>query len=189
MPFIELEATPTSSGLEAAVVAMVTRYLAESSARPINDLYDITLQEEIVPPMNLASFSSLFISAQPTIATEHGIASNSLSTIHRNEEELIEIGFSENSLVSEEEKDNFQRYCCSISKRIMTEPVFDPRFTQFQFEKSEILRWLAIKQEHPFNRVNLSLNELVLNQPLKDEIDKFVDSTVAAFHQRAFSPK
>jgi hypothetical protein len=62
--------------------------------------------------------------------------------------------------------------------KIMTDPVFDPRFPQFNFEKSEILRWLRIKQEHPFNRTALRSDQLVHNVTLKQDINKFVDDTV-----------
>jgi hypothetical protein len=74
MSLIDLEdtPTPTSSGLEAAVVEMVTRYLAENRARPINDLYDVIIHENrIALPNIFGLFSSHLRSAQPTIVTEH----------------------------------------------------------------------------------------------------------------------
>ncbi|MDP3705829.1 MAG: hypothetical protein Q8R24_07955 [Legionellaceae bacterium] len=74
MSLIDLEDTPTPTplGLEAAVVEMVTRYLAENRARPNVDLYDFILHEDrIVPPNIFGLFSSHLRPAQPTIVTEH----------------------------------------------------------------------------------------------------------------------
>lgn len=72
MSLIALEDTPTPSGLEAAVVEVVTRYLAENRARPNVDLYDFIISEDKIPLPNVFGlFLSHFRSAQPTIVTEH----------------------------------------------------------------------------------------------------------------------
>jgi len=68
--------------------------------------------------------------------------------------------------------------------KIMTDPVFDPRCPQYQFDKSQILKWLAIKSQHPFSRAPLTASALQPNLPLKQEIDKFVADTVSAWEQR-----
>jgi len=100
-----------------------------------------------------------------------------------NEEKLADIGFSEAMLDSEDEKERYRNYCCLISTKIMTDPVHAPDYPQFDFERSDILRWLRIKQEHPFNRTTLRSEQLVQSVTLKQDINKFVDDTVAAFHQ------
>jgi len=127
------------------------------------------------------------VNTVPRMRLFSGTTSNLSSVVKGNEDKLDAIGFSEEALTSE--KEMYKKFCCSIGMKIMTNPVFDPRYPQYQFDKSEILRWLAIKQEHPFNRANLKACELMPNVALKQEIDKFVDDTVTAFHQRTFSPK
>lgn len=106
--------------------------------------------------------------------------------VTNNEKKLEDVGFSEEALTAEE-KIKYGEYCCSISTRIMTEPVFDPRFPQYQFEKSEILRWLAIKQEHPFTKAKLTPADLEPNFKLTIEINRFIDDTVLAYQQKAAS--
>lgn len=110
-----------------------------------------------------------------------------ISTVKSNAEKLDDLvpdhDFSENNLTSAEEKVQFEKYCCAISSKIMTEPVYDPKFPQYQFEKADILRWLNIKQEHPFTKTPLKPTDLKHNIKLDLEIAKFVTATVNSFSQ------
>ena len=94
-----------------------------------------------------------------------------------NATKMEDIEFSEDRFTSEEET-NYERYCCSIGLKIMTNPVYDPRAPQYPFEESAILRWLAIKQEHPFTRATLTPSGLIPNASLKQEIDDFVNAAL-----------
>jgi hypothetical protein len=104
-------------------------------------------------------------------------ASSSSTNTANNVKKLEDLGFSEENLTPEEQE-NYRNYCCSISLKIMTNPVFDPRFTQYQFEESEIVRWLRINPVHPFNRERLTVDMLQPNIKLKHEIEQFVESAV-----------
>lgn len=111
-------------------------------------------------------------------------ADNLLPILVSNELKLEQNGFSEDKLASEEEKEVYNQYCCTISLKIMTDPVFDPRCPQYQFDKPQILKWLAINRQHPFTRDPLTASGLQSNLPLKQNIDKFVEETVSAWKQR-----
>ena len=92
-----------------------------------------------------------------------------------NAQKLDDIGFSRENLESEQEKNLYDTYVCSIDLSIMTNPVHDSRAPQYQFEESNILRWLKIKQEHPYTRQPLTSDRLSPSLNLKQEIEAFVD--------------
>jgi hypothetical protein len=100
-----------------------------------------------------------------------------------NAQKLDDIGFSRENLESEQEKDLYDTYVCSIDLGIMTNPVHDPRTPQYQFEESNILHWLKIKQEHPYTRQPLTSDMLIPSINLKQEIEAFVDEKTHQ-HQR-----
>jgi hypothetical protein len=68
-----------------------------------------------------------------------------------------------------------EKYCCSLSATIMTNPVYDPKHPQYKFEKDWILRALQTKLENPFTRTPLVPNDLVDDTDLKAKIDSFLE--------------
>ena len=86
-----------------------------------------------------------------------------------NDAKLTAVGF---------DNDIPDKYCCSLSLVIMTEPVYAKGFEQYQFEKSWILRHLATSNTHPFTRLPLTQSDLVPNNELKTEITAFVDNAI-----------
>ena len=106
-------------------------------------------------------------------------ASLSSNNPENNATKLNNIGFSDEHFKSEEEREQYNTYCCSIGLKIMTNPVYDERSPQYQFEASEILRWLQIKLEHPYTREPLTADKLKPNLELKQEIECFVEAQVS----------
>jgi hypothetical protein len=96
-----------------------------------------------------------------------------------NQQKLDASDFSEDDLTTEEKK-QYETYCCVLSKEVMSDPAYDPDFSQYQFERSWILRALASKKEHPFTRAPLTEEKLVSNISLKNTIDSFVNEVISA---------
>jgi hypothetical protein len=106
--------------------------------------------------------------------------------ITENAKKLADIDFSEESLTPQEQE-VYEKYICPIGDSIMTNPVFDPRCPQQNFDEKNILAWLLIKQTHPMTRKPLIPSMLVLNKALKKEIDDFVAEQIesAELHNRS----
>ena len=189
------DSEPDIDELTARVLTSVDYYLTRhtDSTRENSGLYQMMIPE----PLHTARDRFFNLPAQsfgfqlPELPRDHirfvGVqdsASRHLSPfgvehpVETNVSKLEHIGFSEDNFTSEEEA-NYKRYCCSINLKIMTNPVYDPRFREYQFEKSDILRWLDIKQKHPFTRARLTPDMLIPNLELKHEIDQFVEATMA----------
>ena len=127
---------------------------------------------------------SMAAASHSSSTTTHGLGlfsratAGALPTIKNNQQKLDDIGFSEHQLTADDEKENYSKYRCLISTDVMTEPVYALGLPQYQYEKTEILRWLALKQEHPHTKTKLTPAGLMPNQSLKEEIDQFVNSRV-----------
>lgn len=115
-----------------------------------------------------------------TIFQNFNNVDNVLPATSANQQKLDICKFSEDEL-SPEEKEQYEKYCCALSREVMSDPVYDPDVPQYQFERSWILRSLASsKEEHPFTRGPLTQEKLVPNTKLKDEIDSYVNEVVHA---------
>ena len=73
-------------------------------------------------------------------------------------------------------------YVCPLSLDIMNDPVYAPGFS-YAFEKAWIEESLKIKQENPFTRAPLTVEELIPAPDLKGEIEAFVNSKVDEHRQ------
>ncbi|MDF1678861.1 MAG: hypothetical protein P1U32_09230, partial [Legionellaceae bacterium] len=104
--------------------------------------------------------------------------SNAIPPVSTNQQKLDACNFSENDL-TQAEKTQYEKYCCALSGEVMSDPVYDPDFPQYQFERSWILRSLENKKEHPFIRTPLTQDKLVVNTTLKNTIDLYVDEVVS----------
>jgi hypothetical protein len=72
-------------------------------------------------------------------------------------------------------------YCCPLSLYIMTDPVYIKGDTTGQrFELKWIKKWLTEKETHPSTRVSFKIESLKADLTLKNEIDTFVESSLAA---------
>jgi hypothetical protein len=87
-----------------------------------------------------------------------------------NEKKLADIGFNSEKIP--------EKYCCSLGFTIMTDPVYAQGLPQYQFEKAWILRWLETANTHPYTRQPLTQANLIPNEALKIEIEKFVDDVM-----------
>ncbi len=200
-----------SSDLDVDVADRVTSYFRTANTmRPYNHLHQLIITDDAMTPepMRTSFFSSRISNAASAShastgdshrsaaeeVTERVLAlcqpfspgmtlfKNTKGEARNNQTTLADIGFSEAMLDSKAKKERYRDFCCLISTYIMTDPVHAPDYPQFHFEKSEILKWLRIKQEHPFNRTSLMPEQLVPSVALKQEINQFVDDTVANFH-------
>lgn len=67
-----------------------------------------------------------------------------------------------------------EEFCCLLSSEIMTDPVYDPRCSQYKFEKSWITHWLLKNSTHPCTRDGLTSSGLRSDSELKGRINEFV---------------
>lgn len=78
-----------------------------------------------------------------------------------------------------------EEFLCTISREIMTNPVYDPRCPQQKFDLLVIRRWLdnpptdpmtdeRLPSTHPVTRAPLTLDQLVYDEVLKEQIEEFV---------------
>lgn len=67
---------------------------------------------------------------------------------------------------------------CVISREIMTNPVYDPKYPQQKFDLLILILWLEQYKTHPCSRTPLLAKDLEYDEPLKLQIDDFVDVTL-----------
>lgn len=104
-----------------------------------------------------------------------------ISAVKRDNSRILEsIDFSENNL-TDEARNNYNKYTCIITQAIMSEPVVALHSTSLQnFEKKALLQWLSKNPTHPLTREPLDEAELSENGTLQQEINTFVDELVEA---------
>lgn len=62
---------------------------------------------------------------------------------------------------------------CTILSKIMTDPVGTSQ-SYHRFEREAIIKWLKVKQKHPFTNLPLTANDLFRDFKLKVDIDQYV---------------
>lgn len=106
------------------------------------------------------------------------------TTISRNNETLLK----ENGL---EHIDIPERFTCSLMCTVMTDPVALPDGTGTGtgtiVDRKTILKNLKIKQENPFTRQAMTIEDVTPDTVLKQEIDNWVNQTISSFSLR-FQP-
>ncbi len=96
---------------------------------------------------------------------------DSLELNKTNAEKLEEINY--------RETEEMQRFCCSISAEVMTNPVYVKGLPQYKFELSELQRWLKLNSTHPYTRNRVKHEDIVLDTTLKQEIDTLVNHAIS----------
>lgn len=111
------------------------------------------------------------------IVFPHGYLKNSIifNQKNLNQEKLDDCGFSE-AMLSEEEQIQYRSYCCCLTHQLMWDPVYDPQYPQYQYEKAWILEALSKKLENPCNRKPLTEEQLIPNDELRQAIEVFVNT-------------
>ena len=67
-----------------------------------------------------------------------------------------------------------EHLCCPLSGEIMDNPVCDPAYPQYTFERMWIEERLKDKEENPFTRTALTKDQLISDQRIKSEIKLFM---------------
>lgn len=65
-------------------------------------------------------------------------------------------------------------YLCNISFTIMDDPVYDPNYPQYTFDRRNIERWLELSSKHPHTNLDLNATMLVAKADLKKDIEDFI---------------
>ncbi|WP_133129417.1 U-box domain-containing protein [Legionella yabuuchiae] len=67
-----------------------------------------------------------------------------------------------------------EEFICAITHQIMTEPVYDRNFPQQRYDRHAIERWLSDHSTNPYTRTQLTTENLIADDGLKERIDEFV---------------
>lgn len=75
-------------------------------------------------------------------------------------------------------------FVCPLSSEIFWVPVIDRNQPQYSFELSWIYKWLSIRQENPYTKTELTINQLDFNNELKIKIEIWTDLTCTRLKER-----